>query len=93
VACEYVDGRWQSGACWRVFLCGRLGMTAKSAAHSDAAAMINLPPSHAGAIWHAAGLEKAKFGWLKLLMLSTVAGCYVGFGFTLCLLVGGNLGQ
>lgn len=38
------------------------------------------------------GDEKAKFGWLKLWTLSIIAGCYVGYGFSLCLLVGGNLG-
>ena len=38
------------------------------------------------------GEEKARFGWLKLLVLSVVAGCYVGFGYTICLMVGGNLG-
>jgi formate/nitrite transporter FocA (FNT family) len=39
----------------------------------------------------AVGEEKAKFGWLKFTLLSIIAGCYVSFGFTLCLLVGGNL--
>jgi hypothetical protein len=39
-----------------------------------------------------AGEEKAEFGWLKLCTLCIIAGCYVGFGFTLCLMVGGNLG-
>ena len=38
----------------------------------------------------AAGEEKAKFHWSKVALLGIVAGCYVGFGFTLCLLVGGN---
>ncbi|GBF89071.1 transporter yrhG [Raphidocelis subcapitata] len=38
------------------------------------------------------GEEKAQFGWLKLLVLSVIAGCYVGFGFTICLMVGGNVG-
>lgn len=26
-------------------------------------------------------------------MLSIIAGCYVGFGFSLCLLIGGNIGM
>lgn len=38
------------------------------------------------------GEEKAAHGWLKMLMLTVIAGCYVGFGFSLCLLVGGNIG-
>lgn len=38
------------------------------------------------------GEEKAAFGWLKLWMLSIIAGCYVCFGFTVCLQVGGNIG-
>jgi hypothetical protein len=36
------------------------------------------------------GEEKAKFHWSKVALLSIQAGMYVGFGFTLCLLVGGN---
>ncbi len=38
----------------------------------------------------AAGEEKSKFSLFKLMLLCTVAGCYVGFGYTLCLIVGGN---
>jgi hypothetical protein len=30
--------------------------------------------------------------WLQLVVLATIAGCYVGFGFTICLMVGGNIG-
>jgi formate/nitrite transporter FocA (FNT family) len=37
-----------------------------------------------------AGEEKAKFHWTKVALLSIVAGTYCGFGFTLCLIVGGN---
>jgi formate/nitrite transporter FocA (FNT family) len=37
-----------------------------------------------------AGEEKAKFQWYKMLMLTVIAGCYVGFGYTLCLQVGGT---
>lgn len=33
------------------------------------------------------GAEKAKFHWLKFALLAIGAGCYCGFGFTLCLLV------
>lgn len=35
----------------------------------------------------AAGEEKARFHWLKFALLAIAAGCYCGFGFTLCLLV------
>ncbi|KAI8476113.1 MAG: Formate/nitrite transporter-domain-containing protein, partial [Monoraphidium minutum] len=38
------------------------------------------------------GEEKSQFGALKLLTLCVIAGCYVGFGYTLSLMVGGNLG-
>jgi len=38
------------------------------------------------------GEEKAAFGWLKLWMLSIIAGCYIGIGFTICLIIGGNIG-
>ncbi|KAI8468701.1 MAG: Formate/nitrite transporter-domain-containing protein [Monoraphidium minutum] len=38
------------------------------------------------------GEEKAKYGYLKLMLLSVIAGCYVAFGFSLCLLIGGNIG-
>jgi formate/nitrite transporter FocA (FNT family) len=38
------------------------------------------------------GEEKAKHGWLKMMSLCFIAGCYVSIGFSLCLLVGGNLG-
>jgi formate/nitrite transporter len=37
------------------------------------------------------GEEKAKYSLYKLTMLSLIAGCYVGFGYTTCLIVGGNL--
>jgi hypothetical protein len=37
------------------------------------------------------GDEKAKFHWTKVALLSIIAGCYVGLGFTLCLIVGGNM--
>jgi hypothetical protein len=37
-----------------------------------------------------AGEEKAKFHWTKVALLSIIAGTYCGFGFTLCLIVGGN---
>jgi formate/nitrite transporter FocA (FNT family) len=37
------------------------------------------------------GEEKAKFHWSKLALLGMIAGCYCGFGFSLCLLVGGNM--
>jgi hypothetical protein len=36
------------------------------------------------------GEEKAKFHWTKVALLAIVAGTYCGFGFTLCLIVGGN---
>jgi formate/nitrite transporter FocA (FNT family) len=36
------------------------------------------------------GEEKAKFHWTKVALLAIVAGMYCGFGFTLCLIVGGN---
>lgn len=39
------------------------------------------------------GEEKSKFGLLKLVLLSIIAGCYVGFGYTICLHVGGNIGE
>ena len=39
------------------------------------------------------GEEKAKYSLYKLVMLSTIAGCYVGFGYTTCLIVGGNLNE
>lgn len=39
------------------------------------------------------GEEKAKFPWYKIWILTIIAGCYVGFGFTTCLLVGGMLQQ
>ncbi|KAI8470801.1 MAG: Formate/nitrite transporter-domain-containing protein [Monoraphidium minutum] len=38
------------------------------------------------------GEDKARMGWLKLLVLTVLAGCYIGFGFSLCLVVGGNIG-
>lgn len=47
----------------------------------------NFPPS----LW-TKGEEKTKYGWLKMVMLTIIAGCYVGFGFSLCLLIGGNIG-
>ena len=37
------------------------------------------------------GEEKAKYSLYKLTMLSIIAGCYVGFGYTTCLIMGGNL--
>ncbi|GLC41613.1 hypothetical protein PLESTB_000696500 [Pleodorina starrii] len=39
------------------------------------------------------GEEKSKFAWYKLWTLSIIAGCYVGFGYTTCLLIGGTLLQ
>lgn len=39
-----------------------------------------------------AGVAKARMGWLRLLTLTIIAGCYVGIGFSLCLIVGGNIG-
>jgi formate/nitrite transporter FocA (FNT family) len=36
------------------------------------------------------GVVKASFSWHKLALLAIAAGCYCGFGFTLCLIVGGN---
>lgn len=41
----------------------------------------------------AAGEEKAMFHWTKVALLSIIAGTYCGFGFTLCLIVGGNAPQ
>jgi formate/nitrite transporter FocA (FNT family) len=38
----------------------------------------------------AAGEEKAKFHWTKVALLAIIAGMYCGFGFTLCVLIGGN---
>ncbi|GBF98659.1 formate nitrite transporter [Raphidocelis subcapitata] len=38
------------------------------------------------------GEVKSKMSWLQLIVLTTIAGCYVGFGFTICLMVGGNVG-
>lgn len=37
------------------------------------------------------GEEKSKYPWYKIWILSMIAGCYVGFGYTTCLLIGGNL--
>ncbi|KXZ54820.1 hypothetical protein GPECTOR_4g891 [Gonium pectorale] len=39
------------------------------------------------------GEEKSKFPWYKIWVLSIIAGCYVGFGYTTCLIIGGNLVQ
>jgi hypothetical protein len=39
------------------------------------------------------GCEKAKFSWYKILMLSILAGAYVGFGYTTALQVGGLMDQ
>jgi hypothetical protein len=36
------------------------------------------------------GVVKASLSWHKLALLAIAAGCYCGFGFTLCLIVGGN---
>ncbi|PNH08103.1 putative formate transporter [Tetrabaena socialis] len=41
----------------------------------------------------ASGEEKSKFVWYKIWTLSIIAGCYVGFGYTTCLLIAGNLSQ
>jgi formate/nitrite transporter FocA (FNT family) len=38
----------------------------------------------------AAGEEKAKFHWTKVALLAIIAGMYCGFGFTLCVIIGGN---
>ncbi|PNW80928.1 hypothetical protein CHLRE_07g335600v5 [Chlamydomonas reinhardtii] len=39
------------------------------------------------------GEEKYNYPWYKLWVLTIIAGCYVGFGYTTCLLVGGMLDQ
>jgi len=39
---------------------------------------------------HLAGEEMAKFHWTKVALLAIIAGMCCGFGFTLCLIVGGN---
>ncbi|KAG2490872.1 hypothetical protein HYH03_010790 [Edaphochlamys debaryana] len=39
------------------------------------------------------GEEKAKFPWYKITILCIIAGCYVSFGYTTCMLVGGMLNQ
>jgi hypothetical protein len=44
-------------------------------------------PRLACPLQHILGEEKARLGWLKLAMLTVIAGCYVGFGFSICLLV------
>lgn len=54
--------------------------------------LILTPPEIYAEIAHH-GEEKASHDALKMAVLSVVAGCYVGFGFSLCLLVGGNIGM
>jgi len=56
--------------------------------HAAQQQVVHLP--HACAC---AGCEKAKFSWYKLVMLSILAGAYVGFGYTTALMVGGLMEQ
>ncbi|KAF5841851.1 Formate/nitrite transporter-domain-containing protein [Dunaliella salina] len=50
------------------------------------------PPEIYAEIAHVGG-EKAKYSWYKLVLLSVLAGAYVGFGYTTALQVGGNMNQ
>jgi len=55
-------------------------------------ALILSPPELYAEITHL-GTEKSKYPWYKVLMLSIVAGGYVGLGASTCYLIGGMMNQ
>jgi formate/nitrite transporter len=55
-------------------------------------ALILSPPELYAEIAHL-GVEKSKYPWYKVLLLSVVAGGYVGLGASTCYLIGGMMNQ
>jgi formate/nitrite transporter len=55
-------------------------------------ALILSPPELYAEITHL-GVEKSKYPWYKVMLLSIVAGGYVGLGATTCYLIGGMMNQ
>ncbi|GBF96475.1 hypothetical protein Rsub_09817 [Raphidocelis subcapitata] len=69
---------------------GAAAAPAACAAATGPRMLLTPPEVYAACVRH--GADKAACGWFKLLVLTVMAGAYVGVGFSLALLIGGNLG-